>query len=196
MSAKLFKECDSWGDSSNNSGEMSWSFKKTPKNKDKKNKQAKKRNHSAIDEDPEAGKYVRAPKYFELEQSDKTPHESPATKKINKRKRKHDKVESVNIEQSSDGITPEKKLKKQNGSSVAATESPPKSYAESLRENLKGSRFRFMNEQMYKQSGKESMEVFKQDETAFEAYHEGYRRQIAQWPMNPLDRIIKNIKKL
>lgn len=49
---------------------------------------------------------------------------------------------------------------------------------------------------MYKTTGEESHKLFKEDPTAFEAYHEGYRHQISQWPMNPLDRIIKNLKKL
>lgn len=49
---------------------------------------------------------------------------------------------------------------------------------------------------MYKQTGEDSMKAFKEDETAFEAYHEGYRHQVTQWPMNPLDRIINNIKRL
>lgn len=49
---------------------------------------------------------------------------------------------------------------------------------------------------MYKQTGEDSMKAFKEDGTSFEAYHEGYRQQVTQWPMNPLDRIIKNIKRL
>ena len=195
MSQKIFKESDSWGDSSGNSGELSWSFKKPQKQKiSNKEKRAKKRNHSDVEEDSEAGKYVRAPKYYDLEESDGHQDETTTISKKNKGKRKHNSVEN-HSEQSSDGITPEKKSKKQNGSSSAANESQT-SFADKLRENLKGSRFRFLNEQMYKQSSKESKEIFKEDETAFEAYHEGYRHQVAQWPMNPLDRIIKNLKRL
>lgn len=139
MSAKLFQESDTWGDSS---GDMGWSFKKTPKLKNgKKDKKPKKRNHSAIEEDPNAGKFVRAPKFYGLEDPDDEPHESQANNKNNERKRKHDEVH--NNGQSSDGITPEKKLKKQverqQGDSIT-------SYGDKLRESLKGSRFRFLNE--------------------------------------------------
>lgn len=196
MATKLFKESDSWGDSSGNAGDECFSFKKTPKAKiNKKNKKAKKRNHSEIDEDPEAGKYVRAPKSDDFEVPEDVPQESTAKSKKNKRK--HEAIENNNGEvQSADEITPEKKLKKQHAPAAVEVEKPPSSFGDQLRENLKGSRFRFLNEQMYKQPGNESMKIFQEDSTAFEAYHEGYRHQIAQWPMNPLDRIIKNLKRL
>lgn len=32
------------------------------------------------------------------------------------------------------------------------------------------------------------------DEDAFKAYHEGFKNQVAKWPLNPLDEIIKYIK--
>jgi ribosomal RNA-processing protein 8 len=93
-------------------------------------------------------------------------------------------------EDSVDPKIPVKKTKKgqENGSDL--------SFADKLRENLKGSRFRFLNEQMYKTKGSEAQKLFKTDSTAFGAYHEGYRHQISQWPMNPLDRIINGIKRM
>lgn len=139
MSAKLFQESDTWGDSS---GDMGWSFKKIAKVKNgNKEKKPKKRNHSAIEEDPNAGKFVRAPKFYGLEDFDDELQESSAKDRNSKLKRKHDEVH--NNGQSSDGITPQKKLKKQvdkqQGDSIA-------SYEDKLRESLKGSRFRFLNE--------------------------------------------------
>lgn len=69
-------------------------------------------------------------------------------------------------------------------------------YSEDLADRLKASRFRFMNEELYTVSADKAIEVFKDDNGAFRAYHDGYRRQVDQWPMNPLDRIIKSVKKL
>jgi ribosomal RNA-processing protein 8 len=198
MATKLFKESDSWGDSSGNGDDVMFSFKKTPKAKNsKKNRKANKRSHSEIDEDPEAGKYVRAPKSDEFDVPDDVSKESTVKSKKNDRKRKHEPIDNSNNNgQSSDGITPEKRLKKKHAQASADEEKRPTSFGDQLRENLKGSRFRFLNEQMYKQPGDESMKIFQEDPTAFAAYHEGYRHQIAQWPMNPLDRIIKNLKRL
>lgn len=70
------------------------------------------------------------------------------------------------------------------------------SFRDKLIGNLKGSRFRFINEQLYSSDGQSAVKLFKADRGAFTAYHEGYRQQVTQWPLNPLDRIIKSIKKL
>ncbi|KAL5288013.1 RRP8 family protein [Megaselia abdita] len=43
---------------------------------------------------------------------------------------------------------------------------------------------------------KEAVKLFAEDDTAFDAYHEGYRQQVEKWPINPLDRIIKAVKKM
>nr|CAD7587707.1 unnamed protein product [Timema genevievae] len=60
---------------------------------------------------------------------------------------------------------------------------------------LQTSRFRFLNEQMYTTEGREIHKYFKNYPDAFFAYHEGYKQQIAQWPLNPLDVIINTLKK-
>ncbi|XP_049543981.1 ribosomal RNA-processing protein 8 [Anopheles darlingi] len=72
----------------------------------------------------------------------------------------------------------------------------PASLREKLMERLKGSRFRFINEQLYKSTGEQAQQLFAEDPGSFAAYHEGYRHQIVQWSMNPLDRMIKSIRKL
>lgn len=72
----------------------------------------------------------------------------------------------------------------------------PSSFRDKLIGNLKGSRFRFLNEKLYSTEGSGGLKLFKEDKGAFKAYHEGYRQQVQQWPLNPLDRIIKSIKKL
>jgi ribosomal RNA-processing protein 8 len=190
MATKLFKESDSWGESSGQGEEVTFCFKKTKKAKVEKAKKSKSEKNHKFDEndvDPNAGRFVRAPKFIEQEGNSQ---ETPSKKKKNKRKRKHDEV---GVAESSDQETPEKKKKVEN---IQNGVKPPVNYSDKLRESLKGSRFRFLNEQMYTQSGEDSLKTFQEDPTAFDAYHEGYRHQIAQWPMNPLDRIIKNIKKL
>lgn len=65
-----------------------------------------------------------------------------------------------------------------------------------LKENLMGGRFRFINEQLYTMNSTFAKNLFDEDESAFGAYHEGYRHQVQKWPLNPLDKIIKSIKKL
>lgn len=73
---------------------------------------------------------------------------------------------------------------------------PTNAFAAKLKEQLMGGRFRFLNEQLYTMNSKKAENLFKQDPEAFKAYHDGYRHQVEKWPLNPLDRIIKMIKKL
>ncbi|XP_055838564.1 ribosomal RNA-processing protein 8 [Episyrphus balteatus] len=94
-----------------------------------------------------------------------------------------------------------KKLKSKNELSqkleTTTTKATQSSNFESkLKENLMGGRFRFINEQLYTMSSKSANNLFKEDKSAFEAYHEGYRHQVEKWPLNPLNRVIKSIKKL
>lgn len=61
---------------------------------------------------------------------------------------------------------------------------------------LQGSRFRFINESIYTKKGSETYEEFQQNPCLFTAYHEGFREQASQWPINPLDGIIDWIKSM
>ncbi|KAK7871895.1 hypothetical protein R5R35_009704 [Gryllus longicercus] len=69
----------------------------------------------------------------------------------------------------------------------------------SLRERmlmqLKSSRFRYINEQLYTSDSKNAEEMFKQDPNLFKVYHEGFRQQVEQWPENPVEKIIKAIQR-
>lgn len=135
--------------------------------------------------------YFRAPKFYGLEESDDdTPTKS---KKRKERKRKKNLHDEGNDDEKPP--IPEKKVKKEHIINVN-NEQKPLSYEDKLRESLKGSRFRYINEQLYTTPSSEAMKIFEEDESAFSAYHEGYRHQISQWPMNPLDRIIKQINKM
>ncbi|XP_037030982.1 ribosomal RNA-processing protein 8 [Bradysia coprophila] len=70
------------------------------------------------------------------------------------------------------------------------------SFRQTLIDNLKGSRFRYLNELLYSKPSGEATAVFEDDPTSFQAYHEGYRQQVQQWPLNPLDRMINALKRL
>ncbi|KYQ60370.1 Ribosomal RNA-processing protein 8 [Trachymyrmex zeteki] len=61
---------------------------------------------------------------------------------------------------------------------------------------LKASRFRFINETLYNNDSSQSKHYFQKEPDSFMAYHAGYKQQIEQWPINPLDVIISSIKKL
>lgn len=72
----------------------------------------------------------------------------------------------------------------------------PQSLRQRMMTKLKASRFRYLNETLYNNESSESKKYFKSDPDAFKAYHEGYKQQVDQWPVNPLDIVIDSIKKM
>ena len=79
-----------------------------------------------------------------------------------------------------------------------------------MSENLKSSKFRYLNEQLYKNRSGYAAEMFKESPHLFDdvskivillifnfenQYHEGYRYQVTRWPKNPLDMLIAELKK-
>eukprot|EP00033_Pygsuia_biforma_P001158 GCRY01001318.1.p1 GENE.GCRY01001318.1~~GCRY01001318.1.p1 ORF type:complete len:355 (+),score=61.02 GCRY01001318.1:157-1221(+) len=64
-----------------------------------------------------------------------------------------------------------------------------------LKAKLEGGRFRWLNEQLYTTTGKDAFQTFQENPDLFEEYHKGFRVQAENWPINPLDLIIKQISK-
>ncbi|CEP16564.1 hypothetical protein [Parasitella parasitica] len=65
-----------------------------------------------------------------------------------------------------------------------------------MKEKLSGARFRWLNEQLYTTPGKHSFNLFQEKPELFDEYHEGFRHQVESWPVNPVDVIISQLKKL
>jgi ribosomal RNA-processing protein 8 len=58
---------------------------------------------------------------------------------------------------------------------------------------LSSSRFRELNEELYTQPSSASFAQFTSNPELFEQYHIGFRRQVNDWPVNPVDVICKRI---
>ena len=75
-------------------------------------------------------------------------------------------------------------LSKQNGDVPAAPSDVKKlpkqttSVVDAAKAKLKASRFRYLNELLYTQEGKKSLQMFEDDPDAFHTYHEGYSDQV------------------
>lgn len=108
-------------------------------------------------------------------------------------KQKKNSKQKPKVEQQTSNVSNIQK-KKPNNQTTKSEEK--KDFHEELADRLKASRFRFINEQLYTQTGDEAHGIFNQDDSAFTTYHQGYRKQVEQWPLNPLDRIINSIQKL
>lgn len=98
-----------------------------------------------------------------------------APKKVDKKeKRKREEKETRPKEK--------KKQKKQKNKITAAIE------------NLKGSKFRWLNEKLYTTTGKEALGMMKENKELFEIYHQGFASQVEKWPQNPVDIFIDWLK--
>ncbi len=60
---------------------------------------------------------------------------------------------------------------------------------EQFRDQLSGSRFRVLNEELYTSSSQETYQKFTANPQLFTQYHEGYQRQVKMWPVNPVNMI-------
>ncbi|KAF8597754.1 hypothetical protein BDV93DRAFT_452330 [Ceratobasidium sp. AG-I] len=66
----------------------------------------------------------------------------------------------------------------------------------SMKSNLEGARFRFINEQLYKSSSDAAQELMRQDPQVYAEYHTGFRHQTKSWPKNPVKLIASSLSSL
>jgi len=65
-----------------------------------------------------------------------------------------------------------------------------------LQQKMIGARFRWLNEQLYTTSGKDSFKMFKENPNLFQVYHDGFRSQVESWSINPVEFFIAELKEL
>lgn len=61
----------------------------------------------------------------------------------------------------------------------------------SFKQKLQGSKFRWLNEQLYTSTSQSSCSLIKENPEYFDQYHAGYREQTKTWPVRPVDRAIQ-----
>lgn len=59
---------------------------------------------------------------------------------------------------------------------------------------LSGSRFRWINEQLYTISSQDALALVKDQPELFDEYHQGFRSQVQSWPENPVDVFVDQIR--
>ncbi|XDT22080.1 putative methyltransferase [Nakaseomyces glabratus] len=59
---------------------------------------------------------------------------------------------------------------------------------------LTGSRFRWINEQLYTISSKDALQLVKDQPQLFDEYHDGFRSQVQSWPENPVDVFVDQVR--
>lgn len=59
---------------------------------------------------------------------------------------------------------------------------------------LSGSRFRWINEQLYSTTSEKALKLVESQPALFDEYHQGFRSQVQSWPENPVDVLVEQFK--
>lgn len=121
-------------------------------------------------------------------------------KKNNKRKHKDDQEEEkpeVKAKQTKTEKHKTEKPKPEAGSAASVGLGPKTKLTvmqQKMMEKLAGSRFRWINEQLYTTTSAEAVKIMKNQPEMFDEYHTGFRNQVQSWPQNPVDTFVNQMK--
>lgn len=63
-----------------------------------------------------------------------------------------------------------------------------------MAQRLDGAQFRYLNEQLYSGPSSAAQRLFQEDPEAFLLYHRGFQSQVKKWPLQPVDRIARDLR--
>ena len=164
--------------------------------KSKKKKKAKK--NESVD--------LKAVKSVDLDEKVSKKNDKRTPQRENKRKNNEDDVPRKKAKAPSD--TKKEKVKSKEPENAPAKTDAPKPAApimslrgkltplqQKMMAKLSGSRFRWINEQLYTISSEEALKLVEEQPSLFDEYHQGFREQVQSWPENPVDVFVDQIQK-
>ncbi|KAG5359966.1 25S rRNA (adenine(645)-N(1))-methyltransferase [Yarrowia sp. C11] len=120
--------------------------------------------------------------------SDKADKASEDTSKKSKKDKKKDKKDKKNKDKTADESKPAAAPVEAFTQAPAAKLTPLQL---KMKEKLAGSRFRWINEQLYTVPSDEALKMIQDNPEIFDEYHAGFRNQVQGWPENPVDTFVK-----
>lgn len=135
-------------------------------------------------------------------------HEKESREQKTKEKSKETTTEKPKKETSSEGVDKKSKKRKHQEDEKIEVDQTPTSLdkplpvstnkltplQQKMMAKLSGSRFRWINEQLYTISSEDALKLIKQQPSLFDEYHQGFRSQVQSWPENPVDVFVEQIK--
>ena len=82
-----------------------------------------------------------------------------------------------------------------SSTAIAATGSRSPTLRDKFQARLLGSRFRMLNEDLYTTTSSTAFQRFSEHPELYDQYHAGFRHQVEQWPVNPIDVLVQSITK-
>ncbi|RKP29696.1 hypothetical protein METBISCDRAFT_18040 [Metschnikowia bicuspidata] len=154
--------------------------------KSKKNKLADDSGSSkrkAEDSDKKRVKRDRKKKHKSKSASDNIEHESKSTEQ-----------KSESTEQQSESTDPQSAAPHEKSSLVLAPAVKLTPLQQKMMAKLSGSRFRWINEQLYTTTSERALSLVQKQPELFDQYHQGFRSQVQLWPENPVEVFVEQIK--
>lgn len=118
-------------------------------------------------------------------------------KKKDQKKQKKEKKRQVEDQDESEEVPVKKpkkekleKLEKLEKSEIPQKMDTPSKLTplqQKMMAKLSGSRFRWINEQLYTSDSESALRLIKEQPALFDEYHQGFRSQVQLWPENPVD---------
>lgn len=87
----------------------------------------------------------------------------------------------------------EKQMQKKDSIKVQESAFKSKSGLQDIEDSLTASKFRLLNEMLYTIPSEESQAYFSDRKADMEAYHSGFRKQTARWPISPVEVVLEHV---
>ena len=123
--------------------------------------------------------------------------EQPGQPEDNEVEEEERQVKKAKKEKTAAKATKEKTVAKAKSAAPKEVAAPAKKLTplqQKMMAKLAGSRFRWINEQLYTISSEDALDLIKEQPELFDEYHEGFRSQVQSWPENPVDVFVDQIK--
>eukprot|EP01026_Neomeris_dumetosa_P004065 TRINITY_DN11089_c0_g2_i1.p1 TRINITY_DN11089_c0_g2~~TRINITY_DN11089_c0_g2_i1.p1 ORF type:complete len:440 (-),score=84.83 TRINITY_DN11089_c0_g2_i1:117-1361(-) len=163
--------------------------KKKPKQKNKQKSNQKQQFNKQLNLDDTSDEVDRDNQKIKPEESN---NENTNVKQDKKQKKKKKKAAKKEL------LLEENDVEKQISWSEAdkeVEEKPKSKLFAKLEQQLQGGRFRWLNQQLYTINSQAALKLMQENKDYFEDYHEGFRTQTAQWPVQPINQAIDFVKR-
>ncbi|OWB72406.1 hypothetical protein B5S31_g2115 [[Candida] boidinii] len=172
-------EIEGWG-LENKKIALSNESSKPSKNQQKKASRKGKLNDKKKEDKKKEDKKIKDKKKDKNDKKDK--------KDTNDKKRKLDQVDQNDQNDQND-----QKIDKVEDTRIIKTNKKLTPLQEKMMFKLSGSRFRWINEQLYTITSQDAMNLIKDQPNLFDEYHNGFKSQVESWPENPVDNFVNKI---
>ncbi|OWB56802.1 hypothetical protein B5S28_g2716 [[Candida] boidinii] len=172
-------EIEGWG-LENKKIALSNESSKPSKNQQKKASRKGKLNDKKKEDKKKEDKKIKDKKNDKNDKKDK--------KDTNDKKRKLDQVDQNDQNDQND-----RKIDKVEDTRIIKTNKKLTPLQEKMMFKLSGSRFRWINEQLYTITSQDAMNLIKDQPNLFDEYHNGFKSQVESWPENPVDNFVNKI---